>query len=356
MLAIILLEHESVVNASSCESYNDGKSMRCVFPYDETWDGLISDSHPSTINITAWGGGGGGGGYLCVMESFGVYVKIGGAGGGSGSTIFRYPVSYNNETIQVIIGSGGSPGKCSYYGNPTSSIGTNGGETRVYLGSNLIITGYGGGAGGSWNIKTTAPYMYSGGGGGSFSSAGNYYGGLGCNTTYQECYSTPTGRTCIDVPCKGGSGYSGATCDTLDCSPESGITYGYWHSGGNGGILENHGSDWIEPCYRDIYETMFHLSGICTQGGIPVAYPHLNSGQGIFGNGLSHAQYKLGGGAAGFYGNGGNGGQDAQPNSGAGGGALYCTDITDLCSTKMCNSCYGGHGGSGGVIIEYDII
>jgi len=115
----------------------------------------------STLTFAAWGAGGGAGG------------GGGGLGGGGGFATTTVPVTAS-ETLQIVVGAGGTPGSTL----PPWSGGIGGGYSAVLRGTTVLVIAGGGGGGGGTGFDSIldaggAPGTAGGGGGGSIAENGS---------------------------------------------------------------------------------------------------------------------------------------------------------------------------------------
>lgn len=217
-----------------------------VFAVDQSFTSTTTYDVPvgiTSIQIKAWGGGGGAGGFAR------------GAGGGFvGGTLSVTP----EETLDIIVGTGGGPGLA---GSPFDG-GGGGGYTAVKRGGTFLI-------------------IAGGGGGGCGGSGQEFPGGGGGNT--------------------GGNGTAGA-------SGSDGGDGGTQVAGGTGGVstADNHFNG----------SSGSSLQG--GQGGGNIA-PASNNGSPAGGKGGRYTSGGGGGGGGGFF--GGGGGSSGGTGAGQGGGA-----------------------------------
>jgi len=313
----------------------------------------VTPSGVNSIMVTVWGAGGGGSAATSIASGDikGTTYAVGyTAGGGSGSAIVNYPVSWPKgqaQTITMNIGAGGVGGNC------TNVTGGGGGPTTVRVGSLMTLTAYGGGGGGG--VNASLGYCRGGGGGGS--------GGPGYSGNATDGNAGQGGPACTDCPGVG-DGPRGGNSNTQNiyelvaaspspvCSSSAGVSDDtYWVSGGAGTtcdiVMNGTGGsypisvpcstqDWAGPCYA--------TNGNCD--GAPSIYEKTDS----IGGTLKFIFYScIGAGAPGI------GGTD--PDSGSGGDG--CKNAVLLGFAQFAEpvcwnfACHGESGENGGVIITY---
>lgn len=287
------------------------------------WSDLIDITLPLPVSVeylVVAGGGGGGNDMGGGGGAGGLITNVVGATSGGGSSAEpRLYLEGNIDTLNVIVGAGGS-GAASGSGGS----GTNGGNSTITADGTDLITAIGGGFGASkhdsnsWNANNGG----SGGGGSGGRQSSSTYGGLpGNGTTKQGFNGAGSGPTWYPG---GGGGAGGA-----------GIGNGSVRGHGGPGVLSN------------ILGTLYYWAG----GGGGSGYSTTGGDGGIGGGGGGAVGTTTGGaginnGAAGGGGSpnnqtntpGGNGGN----NTGGGGGG----------GSHFSSNNYGGSGGSGAVILR----
>jgi len=379
-LAMVVMPHITIVSveAQQCTtiSYYGANAMQCDFiqgarrvQIGESFQ-WAPPSGINSINVTLWGAGGGGSATTLITstatgEDNGVFATGYSAGGGSGSAIVNYPVSWTpgqTQTITMNIGVGGAGGTCS------SINGGQGGQTTVAIGSLVTLTAYGGGGGGA-----TGDAVGDGRGGGGGGSGGpGYSGGASGGNAGQGGPACTSSANCPGV----GPGPSGGTSnvqkaisfsDTLNsgtptCSSSAGVYQTpYWVSGGAGTICDVYyiGSttpsylgplscsteNWPGPCYSTTGECDGSDSGSGTVIQVTTGTVVTDQVEVCYGNG-----------APGIFGN------DSLTNSSGAGGsgcdvpAYQLTDnYNDVACPSITGGCVGVQGGAGGVIITFMI-
>jgi len=382
-LVLALLDYIENGRAYAKVCNADGTAvMSCLFNESDT--NFTIEAGYNAANISLWGAGGGGSAETYSILYYQETLIAGGTsidvtktaafsvGGGSGSAIINFPVTWSENLTAVFhfsIGIGGKGGTCALNGGGQN--GGVGGNTTLTLSiSNvniLTLTAYGGGGGGTSDISSFTDTFGGGGGGAGGSAAAGGIGGpayiLGTTTT------TPSSPA--------GNGSAGASSNTpveiseftttpatgIGCtSPaNSGTTLGYWTSGGAGAVC---------IAYHDEVEntnggsTLLYQAYPCTTGSW--GGPCLNNETGCSGVGgfistetsptlEAEIQVCVTAGAPGPYGS-----TPLIPNSGAGGAgcsnpiAFYkYVDVESEEVTACPPTCSGQNGASGGVLISY---
>lgn len=190
--------------------------------------------------VTCIGAGGGGGGSSAQGNA------LSGGAGGRGGVVESSPyICIPGQSLQVVVGGGGTGGGThgggigvGGAGNPAGANGTAGSTTGGNGGRGGNINGLGGGGGGG-GYSTYANSGNGGGGGGASSFAGYYFGaggGGGGGGGYSE-YNHGT---------KGGNG--GNSAIPIYYSPKLSTTYGAGGAGGAGGNSANAGGNGQRGC------------------------------------------------------------------------------------------------------------
>jgi hypothetical protein len=286
------------------------------------WSDTVDVTLPLPVSVeylVVAGGGGGGNDMGGGGGAGGLITNVAGASSGGGSTAEPTLYLENIDTLNIVVGAGGS-GAASGSGGS----GTNGGNSTIATTSRNLVTAIGGGFGASkhnsnaWNANNGG----SGGGGSGGRQSSSSYGGLpGNGTTKQGFNGAGSGYTWYPG---GGGGAGGAGIGDGSVRGHGGpgvlsrilgMAY-YWAGGGGGSGYSTTGGD----------------GGIGGGGG--GAAGTTTGGAGI-NNGFAG-----GGGCTGCQANtpGGNGGN----NTGGGGGG----------GSHFNSNNYGGSGGSGAVILR----
>lgn len=358
VVVVVVVTSGDPVEAQTCTQ--NGGQVTCLFTSTEyNSDGYsYAWTTPSDVNsllLTLWGGGGGGGGTSYMAADQSSLIAVGySAGGGSGSAILSYPVTWAagaSQTLYIRIGTGGVRGGCGYLNNDGGPpyVGSEGGNTVVTIGS-MNLTAYAGAGGGSnyYNSQTMGS-AYGGGGGGSASSGGDDgAGGAACTS------STEGG-------CPAGLGPSGASSpqqvstSESTCYSPAGTTFGYWTSGGAGAFC-----DYDSSVYSPVRCSTSDWGGTClnTTSGCSGTISYYSSTSESFGTVPDSGTVIncAGAGAPGVYGS-----TASIANSGAGGmGCTSAVIMTNLASgyqdynyLPTCNECYAEDGAAGGAMIVY---
>ena len=287
-----------------------------------TADGnLVITSGGGTCEVIVVAGGGGGGAYR-------------GAGGGAGGVAIAPAMPFQPGTHTVVVGAKGNKGTAP--GSATDVDGTNGGDSTVTNGTN-VLTGKGGGYGGGGNHSGNP----GGSGGGGTWPVGQSEGDATQPT--QNSFPFPVtnygyagGDSSAGPPKYGSGGGGGAAGAGLVGHP----TYG-----GNGALGIQLPTTYQDPTnpvgYPGPGETTFWVAGGGGGGAIFSPVPL----RGIGGSGAPTSGPFCGAGDGGH--NSGDAGADASVNSGSGGGGSVC--IGDPYGDQRS----GGDGGSGLVLISY---
>jgi len=284
-----------------------------------------------SANIEALVVGAGGGG--------GCWVPGGGGAGGLVNATSAASLSISTGTYNIVVGAGGvgTRNPANYVWNP---VGTNGGDSWIEQSSNYILTGIGGGRGGSYNsneggVGSGLALATNGGCGGGKGQAGSS-NGTGVQTSAS---SSPAGTPVSATSRNYGFGASGG-------SSSSNENYGQQGGGGAGGVLKSAGRG---------------------QDGLNITWvAALNYGTDSS-NSANSGGYFAGGGGAGYHGGGTGTGTFAV--GGAGGGANGIAVTTTKAPSGLANTggggggggnnggavSEGGNGGSGIVIIRYQL-
>jgi len=361
VVLILMVVVASLITNVKCQiCTNNGVQTSCLFTQNGTW---TTPPYVSSILISLWGGGGGGSGstFLAYFgtdvvdapdysyyDSFGTFSS----GGGSGSAIINFPLSWrtgSTQSVSVVIGQGGSGG-----GTSSSSVnGGPGGTTTVTVGPSTTLYAYGGGGGGT--TGGSFGDAYGGGGGGSYGPASSDSGSGG-----PACTSSDT-----STACPLGTGPAGANspdqamltssdAQIASCSAPAGTTSGYWASGGSGSICDMtyfdlmyqpvacSTSNWAGPCL----DTTTNCNGNSASASVfTLQIPISGTGYNYY-----YATSCVGAGAPGPYGS-----SAAVNNSGAGGsGCPLTTSYTVGASDGQKDlHCVGEAGAAGGVMITY---
>lgn len=155
------------------------------------------------INVKVTGGGGGGGGVFNYWSG-GTYG--GGGGGGGGYSTGNLNV-VPGQVFSVGVGKGGASG--GFYGNPSGSAGSNGGNS--FFGPYFSATGGQGGQP-SYPTSFTTVAPGTGGAGGTGTTATGGAGGTGTNTCSGGASGTLGGGTTNGVGGKGSIGVYPLSC------------------------------------------------------------------------------------------------------------------------------------------------
>jgi len=207
-----------------------------------TWDGggksALSLNYAKDISGSAWGGGGGGGLASTynggnVGSGFRWGVTAGGGGGGGGYTVATSSEKFQNTTVTVAVGYGGTGGGhnrtyCSGQsgGNNTNGDvgGQTGGQSGVFKTASLSDADW------CTGVGTSALFRAMGGGGG-----GGIYIDNCDSTTPSNCRIVASGGG-------GGAGSTGNGANGANGVDRGGLIWPNRATGGNGGLGSNTGS------------------------------------------------------------------------------------------------------------------